>query len=110
FLKAFEPVPGREREADVDVRRKLGAEAAGRLARAPQSGPIETLQDEHVPAPAPGQVVGDACSHYAGADDDDLSGAPAHVERSGLPFGPLFASVGPHGTGGVRRCQSVAAW
>src|SRR5207302_2587164 len=61
-------------------------------------------------APAPRQVVGDAGAHHAGADDDDLRRAPAHVERLGLAFDPRFASIGVHGTGGVRRCQSVAAW
>jgi hypothetical protein len=83
--EAEELLPGEEREADVHFRRELGAEAAGRLARAAEPEGGVAVHDQHVPAPAGGEVPRDRGAHDPGAENDDLGG----------PHGICFASRMP---------------
>mgnify|MGYP003693915355 CR=1 FL=1 len=91
-LEPLEDPDRLEGEADLGLRGELGANAARRLARGARADRVP-LEHEDVARAAPGQVIGDAASDHAAADDD-------HVCRLGR--GP-WRSDGSRSGGGAHE-------
>ena len=88
LLEPLEDPDRLEGEADLGLRGELGANAARRLARGARADRV-ALEHEDVARAAPGQVIGDAASDHAAADDDhvcrlgkEVHGAPMVAEAA----------------------------